>query len=196
MVRNSQAKTQVQVEMQKNKHNDEASMYLFKLISKCSLICVGAYFVTSCLDDPVNKASTLNSCRLGCRDTQQVGLSGQGPTGRHLPAHPRMRSVPRKCRPQTANSAGPAQRWVCKPLAHNIQVGLGWGGDGKDDLACHSSYLPYSQQRGWGRGHEAHPQFRDNEAAELSSELPSSLPCSHHVTIPCCNLLACTGSMH
>lgn len=144
----------------------------------------------------MNKTPTLHGCHLCCGDTQQVGLSGQGPTGRHFPAHLRMRSVPWKSRPQTTNSAGPAQWWVSEPLPNNIKVELGWDENGKDELACHSSHLLYPQQRGGGEVMMLTLSSRGNQAAELSSDLLSSQYCSHHVIIACCNLLAWSGSMH
>lgn len=57
------------MERQKNKHSYEATTYLFKIISKCTLIFSGD--IASSPHDPTeNKASTLKSCP-GCPgDTQ------------------------------------------------------------------------------------------------------------------------------
>lgn len=57
------------MERHKNKHSYEATTYLFKIISKCTLIFSGD--IASSPHDPTeNKASTLKSCP-GCPgDTQ------------------------------------------------------------------------------------------------------------------------------
>lgn len=81
-------------------------------------------------------------------------------------------------------------------LSEQYPSRMGWGEDGKDELACHSSHLPYPQQRGWGRGHGAHPQFQGKrgcwtEFRPAVLPVPQS-PCDDSLLQPPC----LPGSMH